>query len=93
MENTTFLPLGSIIIVKGGVKKAMIIARGVGTEKEGAMTYFDYGACLYPEGLVGDEMLFINHSDIAKVVFEGYSDEDNELMTANIREWLGRVSG
>ncbi|WP_125867518.1 DUF4176 domain-containing protein, partial [Streptococcus oralis] len=45
---------------------------------------FDYGACLYPEGMVGDSLIYFNDEDIFKVVQEGYSDEDNDLMLENI---------
>ncbi|EOB30590.1 hypothetical protein D065_10939, partial [Streptococcus mitis 13/39] len=44
----------------------------------------DYGACLYPEGMVGDSLIYFNDEDIFKVVQEGYSDEDNDLMLENI---------
>ena len=30
MEKVKFLPLGSIVVIKGGVKKFMIVARGLG---------------------------------------------------------------
>ena len=47
-ETVDYLPLGSVVILKGGVQKVVVIARGllsVATGKEG---YFDYGGCLYP---------------------------------------------
>ncbi len=88
MEKTDFLPLGSIVIIKGGVKKTMIVARGLATKINDEMQFFDYGGCLYPEGLMGDQMLFFNHTDIMKVVFTGYTDDDNALMLENLDAWL-----
>lgn len=88
MENVSYLPLGSIVIVKGGVRKLMIIARGLGTKLDGKNQFFDYGACLYPEGLVGDNIMFFNHADIVKEVFVGFADEENELMVQNINDWI-----
>ena len=44
-ETVDYLPLGSVVILKGGVQKVVVIARGllsVATGKEG---YFDYGGC------------------------------------------------
>ncbi len=82
------LPLGSIIVMKGKVKKLMVVARGVMTGEEGPTQVFDYGAVLYPEGLVGDKLIFFNHEDIYKVVFEGYSDSDDEIIQDATREWL-----
>lgn len=88
MEQVDYLPLGSIVVVRGGVKKTMIIARGLAAKIDGSTVVFDYGGCLYPEGLLGENILYFNHADIAKVVFEGYNDEDNFLMVENINNWL-----
>ncbi|MBL1224264.1 DUF4176 domain-containing protein [Enterococcus sp. BWR-S5] len=84
METTEFLPLGTICIVKGNTKKLMVIARGVATVMERHPLYFDYGACLYPEGLLGDSLIYFNHEDIQKTVHEGYVNDENELMLENL---------
>lgn len=88
MEKNNFLPLGSIVIIKGGVKKTVIIARGLATSFGEGLVYFDYGGCLYPEGIIGDALLYFNHEDIAKVVHQGYTDEDDEMMIENIEQWV-----
>ena len=54
---------------------------------KGDLYRFDYGACLYPEGMVGDSLIYFNHEDVFKVVQEGYSDDDNELMLEHIAEF------
>ena len=87
-EKVAYHPLGSILIVRGGVKKMMIIARGVAAEIHGSPKVFDYAGCPYPEGLIGDQLMYFNHADIAKVVFEGFQDEDESIMVENINEWL-----
>ncbi|TKD48709.1 DUF4176 domain-containing protein [Streptococcus mitis] len=62
----------------------LIIARVIVAPVKGNIYRFDYGACLYPEGMVGDSLIYFNDEDIFKVVQEGYSDEDNDLMLENI---------
>lgn len=84
MEEKKFLPLGSVVIIDGGIKKMLIIARGAFTNIKGEMRYFDYGACTYPEGVIGDAMLYFNHENIQTVVSEGYQDEEEELMQKNL---------
>lgn len=74
-KNRLFLPLGSIVILKGSVKKLLIVSRGSIVEDE----FFDYGAFLYPEGMFNTNIAYFNHDDILKTVFEGYSDADEEL--------------
>jgi hypothetical protein len=88
MEKVNYLPLGSIVVVKGGVKKFMIVARGLGVKIGDKSSYFDYGACMYPEGMMGDKMMYFQHEDIVKIIFSGFSDEDNELMVENINAEL-----
>ncbi len=91
MEPVEYLPLGSVVIVRGAVRKTVIIARGLAAEIAGQTKVFDYGGCVYPEGLLGDQIAYFNHADIAKVVFEGYSDDDNVMMVENINAWLEKV--
>ena len=62
----------------------LIIARVIVAPVKGDIYRFDYGACLSPEGMVGDSLIYFNDEDIFKVVQEGYSDEDNDLMLENI---------
>ncbi|MCL2425841.1 MAG: DUF4176 domain-containing protein [Oscillospiraceae bacterium] len=91
MEKIEFHPLGSVVIVRGGVKKTMIIGRGLAAEVGDSPKIFDYAGCLYPEGLLGDQIMYFNHADIAKLVFTGFSDEDNELMINNINDWMEKA--
>ena len=90
MEQVEFLPLGSIIILRGTVKKLSIAQRGVQlpSEDDGAPRYFDYGAILYPEGLVEDQLVYFNHEQILKVIFEGYRDEDDALIVGELNRIL-----
>ncbi|NQM14034.1 DUF4176 domain-containing protein [Streptococcus suis] len=88
MSEITMLPLGSVVILKGNTKKMMIISRVIAAPVKGEVYRFDYGACLYPEGLMGDSLIYFNHEDILKVVQEGYTDDDNEIMLENIANIL-----
>ena len=56
MKEEKFLPLGSVILVKGSVKKLILIGRGVVAILKGEQKYFDYVACTYPEGLIGENV-------------------------------------
>ncbi|MFV0466340.1 MAG: DUF4176 domain-containing protein [Lachnospiraceae bacterium] len=86
------ITLGSIVILKGGVKKVLIIGRGVATNTMQKLTYYDYVGCTYPEGILGDTVLYINQDNIDEIVFEGYTDEDNERMEKNIIEHKKRLT-
>ena len=60
-ERIEYLPLGSVVLVRGMLRRAMVIGRGMLTAAGKENAYFDYGACIYPEGLMGDQLLFFNH--------------------------------
>ena len=79
MENKKqeLLALGSIVVLNGGYKKLMIIGRMQLQGKEEKL--WDYLGVLYPEGYLGDNYKFLfNNEDISEVIFEGYSDLEDE---------------
>lgn len=70
-----YLPIGSVVVLKNGTKRIMIYGRKqiqVGTQTE-----WDYIACLYPEGNINEDYMYLfNHNQIDKVYFMGYQDEE-----------------
>lgn len=62
----------------------LIIARMIAAPVKGDLYRFDYGACLYPEGVVDENLINFNHEDIFKIAQEGYTNDENELMLENI---------
>lgn len=91
MDKIEFYALGSIVNIKGTVKKVMVIARGLASNVGGAVKYFDYGGCTYPEGLIGEQILYFNHDAVIKVVHEGFADEDDAMMVENLNEWIAKA--
>ena len=85
-ERVDYLPLGSVVVIKGGYKKFVIVGRGLMVNINGGQKYFDYAACEYPEGIIGDRVMYFQHKDINKVIFEGYKDEENELVVQAIND-------
>lgn len=72
-----WLPIGSIVVLKGYDIKLMIFGRNQlrsGTEN------FDYVACYYPQGNISSKYnVFFNKEQIEKVLFLGFEDEDEKL--------------
>lgn len=72
------LPIGSVVILKGGKKSLMIFGRKQMSNIDNKV--WDYLGCLYPEGCLGAEYCFLfNEEDIEEIIFKGYSDKNNEL--------------
>lgn len=70
-----YLPIGSIVLLKGGTKKVMICGRI--QEHIEQHKIYDYCACLYPEGILDPEQMYLfQDEDIDKVFFIGMQDEE-----------------
>ena len=81
------LPLGSIVYLKGGTTKTMIINRAIVVEINGKEQMFEYEGCLYPLGSEEKKNYLFNSEQIDKVIFKGYADEDEERFQQVFTEW------
>ena len=88
MEKIDYVPLGSVVYLKGGIKKLLIVARVINVANDGKQFFFDYGGVLYPEGITGDQIAYFNHDDISSVFFRGCDDEENKGMTEAINQFV-----
>ncbi len=69
------LPIGSVVLLKGGEKRIMICGR-IQT-KAGEDTIYDYSACYFPEGIVdAKHMFFFNNDAIERIFFIGFQDPE-----------------
>lgn len=70
-----YCPIGSVVEVKDSKLKIMIIGTIIlDLTKKGVV--YDYMGCKYPEGVFDKEhILYFNHEDINKVIFQGTEDE------------------
>lgn len=76
MKIRELLPVGSIVLLKNGEKRLMVIGI-LQTDENGAGKNYDYIGVLYPEGHIGEQFQYLfNHEDIAQIVFRGYEDEE-----------------
>ena len=70
-----YLPIGSIVVLNGGTKRVMIIGRVQGNGADDKV--YDYSACLYPEGYMNSDSLYLfNNEDIARVYYLGMQDSE-----------------
>ena len=91
MEKVQYLPLGSVVAVNGALKKTMIIARALAVEVQPEPKIFDYAGCIFPEGLIGDQVMYFNHADISEVAFEGFNNEENVAMVEYINTLMEKT--
>lgn len=72
-----YLPIGTVVILKGAKKRLMINGFAVSPSKNLDEIY-DYSGCLYPEGLVSNENALFNHNQIEKVFHLGLIDPEEK---------------
>ena len=74
--NKEFLPIGSVVLLKGGTKKIMITGFCY-IDKDNSSEVYDYTGCLYPEGIINsNEINLFNNEQIEKVFFKGFEDDE-----------------
>ena len=85
------LPLGSIVSLKNGNGKLLII--GLDQRGENNQVY-EYCALLHPYGYLNSEDIFLFNSDkIEKVYFKGYFDEQSKEFYEDIAWSRNRIDG
>ena len=81
------LPVGSVVQLKDGKKRVMIFGIKQSDEENPGKEY-DYVAVLYPEGNLGTDYQFVfNHSDIERIDFRGYEDEERDAFIQQLVEF------
>lgn len=91
MKKTDFFPLGTVVRLSGGFRPVMIIARAVAVKDNESSVYFDYGACHYPEGLLGAQALYFQHDDIVEVFHVGHECLENQRFTKALQEEVEKL--
>lgn len=78
--NKDILPVGSVVLLKKGKLRLMIV--GLFPLMEDGVSYYDYCACLYPEGIVSTKTMgFFNRESIERVYsLGGFDDSANTFM-------------
>ena len=83
------LPIGSVVTLKEGKKKLMIIGRI--QENEKTKKLYDYAGCNWPEGYMDKDHCYVfNHEDIDCLYYIGLQDIE-ELNIHWIEKWCYRL--
>lgn len=71
-----YLPLGSVVTLKDAEKKIMIIGRSQICKG----VRYDYSGCLFPEGYLGKDSLYVfNNKDVEVLYYVGMQNEEEFL--------------
>lgn len=83
------LPLGSLVYLEGGNQKLVVIGRGViyQNSETNENNFADYIGAIYPAGLNLEQPIFFQHENIDKIIFTGYSDDEEERFMELYMKW------
>ena len=83
------LPIGSVVLLKGGKKKVVIV--GIKQTDLNTNKLYDYLTVPYPEGFLNSEcMFFTNHDLIEEVTFKGYEDEERREFIKKLKDYYAK---
>lgn len=84
------LPLGSVVLLKGGKKRVMVCGRVLTRANEDKI--YDYCACYFPEGIIGSQnMVFFDSEAIERIFFLGFNDIEEQTFSENFLAKLGEL--
>lgn len=85
-----FLPLGSVLTLRGAIKRLMVVGR---LQQLNDGTRYDYSAVLWPEGMIrSDQMYLFNEEDIGQIWFVGLQDEEEFAFRSALDQQLEQRS-
>ena len=84
MQAEKYLPIGTVVMLKGGKKRAMIIGFCCSNNGDTSKIY-DYAGCLYPEGTLSSDK-------IDKIYYLGLSDEEEKNFKTRLNQFLVEIN-
>ena len=79
-----YLPIGTVVMLKGGKKRVMITGFLVTSEDNNT---YDYCGCMYPEGVISSkETLVFNHDQIETIYHKGLIDNEEKEFKERLKQ-------
>lgn len=86
-----YLPIGTIVLLKGGKKRAMITGF-CSVAQDNQDKIFDYSGCVYPEGyLSSNQVCLFDHDQIEKIFYLGYEDEEEKAFKTKLNQIVSQI--
>lgn len=93
MDYEKFLPIGSVVLLKGAKKRMMVVGFCCINDDGKSKKVYDYAGCLYPEGqLSSSKTLLFNHEQIERVDHLGFSDDEDKQFKKKLSAMLEKVN-
>lgn len=87
MEFQGIMPVGSVVMLKGGDHRVMIT--GYAQKLQGEETVYDYVGCLWPEGYTAPDRNYVfNQDEIDTIFFIGYQTDGQQVFLTKLTDAL-----
>ena len=91
MKYKKYLPIGTVVMLKGGKKRAMITGF-CAYENEDKKKLYDYSGCLYPEGLFKmDQSFLFDHEQIGEIFHLGLIDDEELEFKKKLKDIVNKL--
>lgn len=91
MSYEKYLPIGTVIMLKGGSKRIMITGFCSFANDDKSKIY-DYSGCLYPEGIISaTQTLLFDHIQIEKIYHIGLIDDEEKEFKNKLKEMINDI--
>ncbi len=86
-----YLPIGTVVLLKGGKKRAMITGF-CSIAQENQEKIYDYSGCVYPEGyLSSNQVCLFDHDQIDKIFFLGFEDDEERVFKDKLNKIVASI--
>ncbi len=81
-----YLPIGTVVLLKGAEKRVMITGFCAAELKESEEAkIWDYSGCIYPEGFLNSEQICLfDHSQIVRIDHMGLIDDEEKTFKTEL---------
>lgn len=88
MDTSKYLPIGTVVLLKGATKKLMITGFcAIANNEEKKM--YDYSGFIYPEGMINsNQVCLFDHTQIEKIYHFGLRNEEEKEFKEKMKEAL-----
>ena len=97
MYKEELLPIGSVVLLKGAIKKLMIVGYAQQEKNDEGKTdenskVWDYAASLYPEGYISSDQIFLfDHQQIQQIFYNGYIDDEQKEFIKKVNDLVYKI--
>lgn len=92
MNYEKYLPIGTVVMLKGGKKRAMITGF-CSISGEDKSKVYDYSGCLYPEGFISsNQTLLFDHDKIDKIYHLGLVDDEEKQFKQKLNAMIQNMN-